>query len=440
MMKSIYSPPVSARTKNNHNSLPDSLLHLTRTVLLLPLLMLVTLLFNNQVRAQKNTTWLLELFKLKGNSLLQNILSQPDSFQYQIIYTQINRDKKNQPHCTNFFVNVDRSRYFNPASTVKLPTVLAALEKIHTLGNKVDANTPMLTDSAYSGQTRVWSDTSSASGLPSVNQYVKKIFLVSDNDAYNRLYELVGQQSLNEMLWQKGYPDVRITRRFVPMSEEENRHTNPIRFIRNGSLVYEQPAASSKIIFDFSRPCMVGRAHHDRNDSLIFSPMDFTKHNNLPLEDLQLLLQSVIFPASVPASKRFRLTQEDYTLLYHYMQAYPSESVHPSYDTTAYFDSYTKFFYKAGKQKIPPGIRIYNKPGWSYGFLTDAAYVNDTHNGIEFMLSAVIYVNADGVVNDDKYEYDEIGYPFFNEIYRIIYEFEKRRKEQSFHTGKRFSK
>jgi len=46
------------------------------------------------------------------------------------------------------------------------------------------------------------------------------------------------------------------------------------------------------------------------------------------------------------------------------------------------------------------------------------------------MLSAVIYVNRDGILNDDKYEYKEIGYPFFKEVGEIIYEYDKRRKRE----------
>ncbi|MDP9231009.1 MAG: glycoside hydrolase family 9 protein, partial [Bacteroidota bacterium] len=39
-----------------------------------------------------------------------------------------------------------------------------------------------------------------ANGFPSIAQYIKKIFLVSDNDAYNRLYEFLGQQTINDKL------------------------------------------------------------------------------------------------------------------------------------------------------------------------------------------------------------------------------------------------
>jgi hypothetical protein len=36
------------------------------------------------------------------------------------------------------------------------------------------------------------------------------------------------------------------------------------------------------------------------------------------------------------------------------------------------------------------------------------------------VLSATLYVNADGVLNDDRYEYDTIGYPFLAELGRRV--------------------
>ena len=380
----------------------------------------------------KNDPFLENLIRSNASAFLKDVLDQPDSFQYQVIYTQIDRDKHNQPHFKNYYFNVDRNRYFNPASTVKLPTALAALEKLNELNKPgIDRYTSMLTDSSYEKQSAVSTDTSSADGLPSVAQYIRKIFLVSDNDAYNRLYEFDGQQTLNEKLWSKGYKDTRITRRFVPMNEEQNRHTNAIRFMKDGELIYEQPPAYSTVAFDFSKKVFIGHAHYNRDDSLINAPMDFTTHNNLPLEDLQQMLQSVLFPQSVPRKQRFNLTDSDYKFLYRYMSELPYESAHPKYDTTEFFDSYTKFFFfKAGRGKIPSYIRSFNKPGWSYGFLTDAAYIADFRNNVEFMLSAVIYVNKDGILNDDKYEYEETGYPFFKEVGTIIYNYELKRQRK----------
>lgn len=401
--------------------------------MLSPKLLLAALFFTVTVSAQEKTDpFLQQLLTEKASPLLQKVLNHPDSFQYQIIYTRIDRNKHNKPSFHNYYLNVDADKYYNPASTVKLPVALVALEKLNEM-NKPGVNkfTTMLTDSSYSSQTKVLTDTSAANGLPSVAQYVRKIFLVSDNDAYNRLYEFDGQQTLNEKLWQKGYSNTRIVRRFVTMTEEENRHTNAIRFMKDGQLIYEQQPAYNTGAFDYRKQELVGKAHYDRNDSLIQSPMDFTRHNKFPLEDLQKMLQSVIFPKSVPAKQRFNLTDDDRSFLLQYMSELPSESHYPNYDTTEYFDSYTKFFlYKSGRQKPPPYIRIFNKPGWSYGYLTDAAYIVDFKNNVEFIISANIYVNRDGILNDDKYEYKETGYPFFKEIGEIIYQYELTRERK----------
>ena len=381
------------------------------------------------ISQQKTDPWLEQLLREKASPFLLNVLNKPDSFQYQLIYTRIDRDKSNHPQFKHFFLNVDRNRYFNPASMVKMPTAFAALEKLNEMNKAgVSKYTPMLTDSSYEKQTCVWKDTSAADGFPSIAQYIRKVFLVSDNDAYNRLYEFVGQHTLNEKLWQKGYKDSRITRRFVSMNEDQNRHTNAIRFMSDGHLVYEQPAANSLIPFDFSKKIFVGQGHLDRNDSLINAPMDFTTHNNMPLEDLQQIAQSVLFPESVKPVQRFNLTTDDYKFLYRYMSELPYESDHPKYDTTEFFESYTKFFFfKAGKGHIPSYIRAFNKTGWSYGFLTDVTYIVDFKNQVEFMLSGVIYVNSDGILNDNKYEYEQIGYPWFKEAGEIIYQYELER-------------
>ncbi len=381
---------------------------------------------------KKDGDFLKNLLWERGSPQLKSIFQQPDTFRYQLIYTKIDRDKNNNPHFKNYYYHVDRNEYFNPASTVKMPLAFLALEKIDSLKQYgIDKFTTMLTDSSWSGQSAVTSDTSSVDGLPSVAQYIKKLFLVSDNDAYTRLYEFLGQEHINERLWQMGYKDMRITRRFVPMNEEENRHTNQIRFIKSDNLVYKQPPAFNEQPFDFIKKILIGNAHYDRNEVLINEPMDFTTHNNAPLEDLREILQSVLFPESVPEEQRFNLTSDDYQFLYQYMSRLPFESEHPKYDTTEFFSSYTKFFmFKSRHTPIPSYIRVFNKPGWSYGFLTDVAYIVDFKNKVEFMLSGVIYVNSDGVLNDDKYEYDEIGYPFFKEVGNIIYQYELERKRK----------
>jgi hypothetical protein len=79
---------------------------------------------------------------------------------------------------------------------------------------------------------------------------------------------------------------------------------------------------------------------------------------------------------------------------------------------------------------MPPHVRVFNKVGWAYGFLTDVSYVVDFKNGVEFMLAATLYVNSDGVLNDDKYDYDAAGYPFLYQLGQTVYQFELTRRRR----------
>lgn len=113
--------------------------------------------FLNCTFAQPLTdNFLQKLLIEKASPLLLRILNKPDSFRYQLIYTQINRDRKNNPSFKNYYLHVDKELYFNPASTVKLPVALIALEKLNKRKiTGINKYTTMLLDSSYSGQKDV---------------------------------------------------------------------------------------------------------------------------------------------------------------------------------------------------------------------------------------------------------------------------------------------
>lgn len=385
------------------------------------------------VNAQRKTDSLLKNLLLQSDKeLVRSIAQHPDSFRLQVIYTQINRDKNNTPLFKNYYFNVDPELYFNPASTVKLPLALLALEKINRMERKdITKNTSIQFDSSFKGQVRALYDSSSQNNLPSIAHYIKKAFLVSDNDAYNRLYQFAGQGPINEWLGEKGYNQTQITRQFMGFSEEQNRWTNPVKFLdASGNVFYTQPAAYNDKPFDFGRSILVGKAHMNRNDSLVRKPFDFSRANIVGLEDLQRMLRAVMFPEYVPAKERFRLSSDDLAFLHKYLSQYPSETDYPKYDTAEYYDSYVKFFFRNQTHKMPPHVRVFNKVGWSYGFLTDVSYVVDVNANIEYMLAATLYVNSDGIVNDNRYEYKEVGWPFFYELGQIVYRYELDRERK----------
>jgi hypothetical protein len=381
----------------------------------------------------KIDAYLINILSSNKDSLFQQVLSHPEYYRLQIIYTQINRDKNNVPTFQNYYFNVDSLLYFNPASTVKLPLAALSLEKLNEMKKAgIDKYTSMQFDSAYPRQVKELYDSSSQTNYPSIAHFIKKAFLISDNDAYNRMYQFVGQQTINRKLKQKGYKSIRITREFMGFTEDQNRHTNPINFIdANGKIIYRQPMQYNTDSFDFSHTIKIGNAHYNSNDSLVNEPIDFTRVNNLPLEDLQLILQSILFPQSVPQQQRFDLTKDDYDFLKQYLSQYPSETNYPKYDTAQYYNSYVKFFFQDSMHHaMPANIRVFNKVGWAYGFLIDASYVADFKNHVEFMLTATVYANSDGILNDDKYDLETVAHPFMYQLGQTIYNYELKRERK----------
>jgi len=292
--------------------------------------------------------------------------------------------------------------------------------------------TPLKIDSARRGQSCVAADTTSETGLPSIANYVKKIFLVSDNDAYNRLYEFVGQKDINSGLYEKGFNDVRIVHRFIGgLSAEDNRYTNPFVFYNKEKVIYRQPEYYNAESYPFELNKLIkGVGYLDSRDSLINKPFDFSGKNYISLETLTEILKSVIFPETRDSGTRFNLTDDDYNLLYNYMSMYPRESKRPGYDST-HNDSYVKYFMSNDSLKqIDKKFRIFNKVGLAYGYLTDVSYIVDYENKVEFMLSAVIHVNKNGIYNDGIYEYNEIGRPFMANLGKVIYGYELSRSKK----------
>jgi hypothetical protein len=370
---------------------------------------------------------------------LSRVLAQPGTHRLQILYTRIRRDAAGRPHFRSYGYRLRPREYFYPASTVKLAAAALALEKLRALRPQIPELTPetvMLTDSAYAGQTRVRRDTSSASGRPSVANYVRKALLVSDNDAFNRLYEWVGPAELNAGLARLGLRRSRLMHRLaVGDVEPASRHTNPIAFYADTAatqLLYQQPASFFAGLWPQTRLRgeHIGQSHI-KGDQQVPGPLDFTQRNAFSLPDMQRLLRAVLFPEALPPAQRLRLAPDDYALLREAMSQLPRESPHPRYDAQHYPDTYVKYLLGGGGiAPLPPGVRVFNKIGQAYGFLIDNAYIADAAKGVEFLLSVVIYVNADGVLNDDKYEYDTIGFPFMRDLGRRVYEAECRRKKQ----------
>jgi len=370
----------------------------------------------------------------RGSDRLKSIIANPGKYEARILYTRIDRDRQGRPQFRHFAYGVHEKSYFNPASLVKLPVACLALQKINELHIPgLTCDTRLAIGKQHRCQTAVTVDSTAPDGRPTVAHYIRKALLVSDNDAYNRLYEFLGQEYINASLWRIGYPSARIIRRFNGCDADDNRYTNPVTFYDDdNNVVYAQPAQVNNALLSNPLGTITkGKAYVDPEGRYVSRPYDYTYHNYICLQDIHTMLQSILFPESFPEQARFHLTQQDYALLYRCLSSLPGESDVPSYhNPKLYPDNYKKYFLFGDAMDgviADRSIRIFNVVGQSDGYLSDCAYIQNTSAKIEFFLSAVIYVNDDEIIKDGKYEYQTVGLPFLAELGRIVYTYEQTR-------------
>lgn len=396
-------------------------------------LLLTILFFSCQSTEEKN---LIQQLISENQEALGAPAKTPKNFELQILYTQIDRDNNNTPTFTTHKFNVDKNQYFYPASTVKMPAAFFALEKKNRLKKYgLDKYSELQIDSIRPPQVILRGDSTSQKRQANIAHFVKKIFLVSDNDANNRLYEFLGQEYFNEELKEKGFENTQIVHRIgpsgFPFNEEGNRYTNPFTFYGIDTIFHHQPEAFAKdaLVMPPMDALQKGKGYMS-DGKLINEPKDFSRKNRFSIEDMSVMLRAVIFPESTSEDQRFDLTEDDYNFLYKVMSMRPRESKFPKY-TDEEYDSYVKFFiYGDKKEKIPDHIRTFNKVGWAYGYLTDVSYIVDLEKGVEFFLTATISVNENQIFNDDKYEYETIGLPFLSKLGKVVYDYEVQRERK----------
>ena len=150
----------------------------------------------------------------------------------------------------------------------------------------------------------------------------------------------------------------------------------------------------------------------------------------MSIPDQHKFLIQLIFPNQNNSENQLLLSELDQKFILSKMSMLPRHSINPKYGAK-YYDGYCKFFmFGDSKARIPDHIKIFNKVGLAYGFVLDNAYIIDQKHGVEFFLTAVVYGNSNGVLNDNIYDYDNLTIPFLSVLGNAIYEYEKMREKK----------
>ncbi|MEP1095667.1 MAG: serine hydrolase [Cyclobacteriaceae bacterium] len=368
---------------------------------------------------------------LKGGSgPFQQRLANP-KHEIQIVYGRIEEDT-----IIHEYFNVDPNKFFYPASTVKMLVAFAAAQMLSDF--EMPLNSSIKIDS-QKYRPRTLSYDSLYNGPITIENLLKKIFVFSDNQAYNILYEWLGKDYIN-MLHDSLGLNTRIIHKLsesaFSFSKESNHYSSTVELtsavqdselLNLGSAIYSVGEPQKWDSFLNPQNQVKGRGYIDSTGRIVREPFDFSEKNFITLSDLLGSLERVVKPNLFDPRQRYSYQQETYDDLMEIMLLRPRELPAPI-DTLS--DNYVKFFMYGDQEdgNYPEHIEIRNKVGWAYGYLTDIAYIRDRQKNIEFFLAATIHVNENEIYNDGEYEYEEVGLPFLAELGRLVYEFEASQK------------
>jgi len=235
-----------------------------------------------------------------------------------------------------------------------------------------------------------------------VGEEIGKMLSYSDNDSYNRLYDIVGHRELNDEMRALGFSSVRFHHRMSAPAERSRATPRVIVrppgkrelvFARRTSTFDPEPTPAPGLD--------IGTSYRDGRGT-VDGPMSFATKNYASLRDLQRLNVSLLYPGR-PEGVDLGLSD--------------AQREHLVKSMTTSFSNKKR---AAEHSPLSPGVieimgddrvRYVGKSGRAYGFHLENALIEDKTTGRAFFVTATVYANPNGVMNDDDYGYDETTRP-----------------------------
>lgn len=363
--------------------------------------------------------------KLKRERLAA-LMYEPDKSRVQVLLSEIVEEPGQPPTLKRSDWRAGQE-YFYPASAIKLCGAVAALERLNELRRtkepELTEHTPLAFNPLVKGKPLIEKDPDNLEGSAiTLAHLIREAALVSDNEAFNRLYDFSTPQWLNERMWRAGLPSTRLRHRLSDDTPKEKQKISPTIELRypnhTGALgpTFYELADNNEWTGHF-----VGRWHMDGKEK-VRGGMSFFFKNVMTLADLQKCLVRVARPdIALEDGEPFDLTDAQRAFLLEALSQYPGDSKNPVYPRDKFPDDYCKFFLPGLARVVPKEhLRVYGKSGFAYGFVTDNAYIVDTRSKRAFFLSATVWADSDNCLNDDKYDYESMSMPFLADVAEII--------------------
>lgn len=311
--------------------------------------------------------------------------------------------------------------FYHAASLVKVPLAAALLGQVAPAGSDPEAWQPLLDRPARLLRRQVaTSEGRVALEVPSdpmsLGQWLEQTIVVSDNDAYNALLDVVGLDEGNAWLHAAGYPGMVLQNRFDQGRRPRAAlgfHPAVVFLDAEGHEISWRPARSSER-YPFALPdpgTQVGTAHVTwRTRERVERPWDLSFANRMPLDEGTDLVLNLLDPGADGSGGDLPIHPAARAQLLDWMEQAPPPLA-----------PYTDWQRRAAFHPVIPGLdtalgpdayRVGGKVGWSFGFFSWMGYFAPHHSEYWVVVGMVIYANRNDVINDGRYEYETLARPW----------------------------
>ena len=351
--------------------------------------------------------WLEDFLKARA-ARWGEVYERPEDHRLQIVVGEIRNEGDDR--CLQWHSYRHDAEYIYPASTIKPIAAVAGLQALRARQAEDPALTQLTLDTPIRLELLNPQDAPAAKPRrTTVREELEASLIISDNDAFNFLYDLAGTELLHRLSWDAGLSSIHLHHRLARLALPPGSKSWRPRFVA------ELDDGREVLLFSPDRPGLeipsntlpkteIGKAYR-LGGKTFDEPMDFSRKNQASLFDLARLMTWIAAPSLVPELHDGSLASEDHALLSDIMgRIAPDWAIYQPV--------------RAGVMEVVPGrdLHLISKGGQAYGFRLEVAWVEQKSTGRAFVVAASVYANPNEVLSDGRYAYDTLANPFLTAL------------------------
>jgi hypothetical protein len=333
-------------------------------------------------------------------------LARAEPLRFQLLVTEL-RQGDAGPTLKHHGLRVD-AEYVYPASAIKPFMAVAALHQLAKLGKRhdatIDRRTPIWRCREGTGRCEVYredKETKDHDGGFSAGAEIRKLLRYSDNDSYGRLHDFVGHREANALVASFGFPSVRLHHTMGKNAELSRKTPRIVLKPRGGEpLTFEARESDVQLLPTPAAGLDLGKGYIDEKSKRVREPMSFASKNYASLRDMQRLTIALLRPELAPDVK-LGLSDDQRAFVIKQLGAIQEHL-------------------PERHKPLLPGVRgvigdkhlrYVGKSGRAYGFHLENAFIGLRDGSRGFFVAVSVYANPNGVLNDDRYGYNQTSFP-----------------------------